>query len=121
MLQKQYRDLHLCSPIRNGAVKHIFIYFGGVDKNNLTYNTLLAFIKLNRKDIYLDVVISVDNPNKFKIIKLSKINKNIKIYFNLSSLANLMIKADLAIGACGATSWERLCLGLPVISNYHCK
>lgn len=26
-----------------------------------------------------------------------------------------MIKADISIGACGSTSWERCCLGLPSI------
>ena len=30
-------------------------------------------------------------------------------------LANLMADNDLAIGAGGSTSWERLCLGLPTI------
>src|SRR5699024_4840914 len=34
---------------------------------------------------------------------------------NLPSLAPLMLKADLAIGAAGTTSWERCCLGLPTI------
>src|SRR5204863_9022034 len=33
----------------------------------------------------------------------------------LPSLAALMVKADLAIGSAGATSWERLCLGLPAL------
>ncbi len=31
-------------------------------------------------------------------------------------MAQLMLSADFAIGACGTTSWERACLGLPSIS-----
>lgn len=31
------------------------------------------------------------------------------------TLAPLMAKADLAIGAGGATTWERCCLGLPAV------
>ena len=37
-----------------------------------------------------------------------------------------MIRADLAIGASGTTSWERLCLGLPLLfiqlplTNFSC-
>ena len=50
---------------------------------------------------------------KKKIKKLIKENKNITINGDLDSLAPLMLKADLALGACGATSWERCCLGLP--------
>ena len=30
-------------------------------------------------------------------------------------MASLMSEADLAIGAAGATAWERCCLGLPTI------
>ena len=38
---------------------------------------------------------------------------NITLHETLPSLALLMLKADLAIGAGGTTSWERCCLGLP--------
>jgi spore coat polysaccharide biosynthesis predicted glycosyltransferase SpsG len=31
----------------------------------------------------------------------------------VSDMAQLMADSDLAIGAAGATSWERCCLGLP--------
>jgi spore coat polysaccharide biosynthesis predicted glycosyltransferase SpsG len=33
----------------------------------------------------------------------------------VSDMAQLMAESDLAIGAAGATSWERCCLGLPTI------
>ena len=36
----------------------------------------------------------------------------INVHRRVNSLANLMYEADLAIGACGVTSIERLCLGL---------
>jgi UDP-2,4-diacetamido-2,4,6-trideoxy-beta-L-altropyranose hydrolase len=37
----------------------------------------------------------------------------VTLHTHLPSLAPLMVQADLAIGAGGATSWERCCLGLP--------
>ena len=40
---------------------------------------------------------------------------NVRIHIGLESLSALMIKADLAIGAAGTTSWERACLGLPSV------
>jgi len=33
---------------------------------------------------------------------------------DLNNMAELMLDADLAIGAGGSTSWERCCLSLPV-------
>ena len=38
---------------------------------------------------------------------------NAVLHSELPSLAPLMLKADFAIGAGGATNWERFCLGLP--------
>ena len=38
---------------------------------------------------------------------------NVVFHEALSSLAPLMLKADVALGAAGLTSWERCCLGLP--------
>jgi UDP-2,4-diacetamido-2,4,6-trideoxy-beta-L-altropyranose hydrolase len=37
-------------------------------------------------------------------------------YESVDNMAQLMVEADLAIGACGVTSWERCCLGLPTIA-----
>ena len=115
LLQNEYKDLHLSAPTRTGSIKHILIYFGGTDLNNLTEIALSSFLKLDKKNLTLDIVINSNNPQKEKIKKLSKKNKNIKIYSELASLAPLILKADIAIGACGATSWERCCLGLPSI------
>lgn len=39
--------------------------------------------------------------------------ENICLHIDLPTLAPLMLKADIAIGASGVTSLERLCLGLP--------
>ena len=114
LLQTEYKNLHLSTPPKIGPIKNILVYFGGTNQNKLIDLTLSAFLKLNRKDIILDVVDS-NSPKKNKIKKLFKKNKNIKIHRDLASLAPLMLKADIAIGACGATSWERCCLGLPSI------
>jgi RimJ/RimL family protein N-acetyltransferase len=61
----------------------------------------------------LDVVINPASQNAAAIRKQAKDHTNIALHEPLPSLAPLMLKADLAIGAGGATSWERCCLGLP--------
>ena len=48
-----------------------------------------------------------------KMIKDYSKDKNIKVIVNANNMAELMLNADLAIGASGSTNWERLCLGLP--------
>ena len=113
LLQNEYAELHPRTPARKGAINRILIYFGGADVNNITGLALSAFLSLNRKDISVDVVISSSNPNAGAIQEMALGNSRIVIHRSLPSLAGLMLKADLAIGAGGATSWERCCLGLP--------
>jgi spore coat polysaccharide biosynthesis predicted glycosyltransferase SpsG len=38
-----------------------------------------------------------------------------RVLVGVSDMAKLMADSDLAIGASGATSWERCCLGVPTI------
>jgi len=115
LLQPIYAELHdRCSP-RKGPVRRIFIFFGGADSDNLTGRALAAFMRLNRPDIEVDVVVTAGGPHAEAIRMQVAGHRNIHLYNDLPTLAPLMAKADLAIGAGGATSWERLCLGLPAI------
>jgi spore coat polysaccharide biosynthesis predicted glycosyltransferase SpsG len=43
------------------------------------------------------------------------LNSNIEIHDAGGEFARIMSTADLAIGAGGTTSWERMCLGIPSI------
>jgi UDP-2,4-diacetamido-2,4,6-trideoxy-beta-L-altropyranose hydrolase len=113
LLQLEYAELHSRTPPRTGPVKRIFVFFGGTDQHNLKGRTVSAFLKMRRDDIKLDVVVSSNSPHAAEIQAQAQSHSNITLHSALPSLAPLMLQADLAIGACGATSWERCCLGLP--------
>ena len=115
LLQPIYAELHDRIPPREGPVRRILISFGGADRDNLTGLALTAFMGLNRPDIDADVVISGSSPYAPDIRDRVAGYANIHLHINLPTLAPLMAKADLAIGAAGTTSWERLCLGLPAL------
>ena len=115
LLQLIYAELHDRIPPRNGPIRRIFISFGGADRDNLTGQALAAFLSTNRPDIDVDVVISYDSPYISEIRAQTAGYANIHRHGNLPTLAPLMARADLAIGAAGTTSWERLCLGLPTL------
>jgi spore coat polysaccharide biosynthesis predicted glycosyltransferase SpsG len=38
-----------------------------------------------------------------------------EVLVDIDNMAEIMSNADIAIGAAGATTWERCCLGLPTI------
>lgn len=117
VLQPMYAELHNRIPPREGLVRRMFIFFGGVDSNNFTGLTLAAFLRLPQPEsgIDIDVVVTDDNPHTETIRRQIVGHRNIQLHSGLQTLALLMAKADLAVGACGATSWERLCLGLPTL------
>jgi len=49
------------------------------------------------------------------MIKAYAKNKNIEVIVDANNMSELMLNADIAIGAGGSTSWERCCLGLPTL------
>ncbi|WP_096697336.1 UDP-2,4-diacetamido-2,4,6-trideoxy-beta-L-altropyranose hydrolase [Polaromonas sp. AER18D-145] len=115
LLQLDYAERRAHIAPRNGAVRRIFIYFGGADTNNLTGRSLRAVLSLERPDIEIDVVVSAVSPHIDAIRQQVEDRSNVHLYSGLSTLASLIESADLGIGAGGATNWERLCLGLPSI------
>lgn len=111
LLQPDYARLAASRSGRQGPVRRILIFIGGADRG-ITLRALQGFLSLDRADIACDVVISASSPDRQQIEHLAATRSNIGVHHSLPSLAPLMADADLAIGAGGATSWERLCLGL---------
>jgi UDP-2,4-diacetamido-2,4,6-trideoxy-beta-L-altropyranose hydrolase len=102
---------------RDGSIERILVLFGGADSSNETAKSMEAIRSLNRPDLKVDVVIGSAYPHRKEIEKLTRNLPNIDLRFNVSHMAALMADADLAIGAGGATTWERCFLGLPAIAT----
>lgn len=115
LLQPIYAELRERTAPRHGPVRRLFVFFGAGDRQDLTGRSLRAFLSMGRLDIAVDVVLSPGSPHEDEIRRQFESWPNIHIHSGLPALAPLMAAADLAIGAGGATSWERLCLGLPSI------
>ena len=115
LLQTSYAKLYDRVPPREGPIRRMFIFFGGADTHNLTGRVLNAFLSLNRSDIQVDVVIASSGLCAESVRHQAEGHDNIHLHSGLPTLAPLLAQADLAIGAGGSTSWERLCLGLPAL------
>jgi UDP-2,4-diacetamido-2,4,6-trideoxy-beta-L-altropyranose hydrolase len=115
LLQPEYTELRKGVKPRIPPIKRLLIFFGGADQHNITGLTLAA-LKQNY-DLFevIDVVISTYSPHYETIKRQVMQSSNIHIHSDLPTLAPLMAKADMAIGAGGSTNWERLCLGLPSV------
>ncbi len=115
LLRKEFKEARKNLRKRDGSIKRILIFFGGVDPTNETEKALKAIDELNKPEIVIDVVVGASNPNKQQIEKLCSERPNTNFYCQVQNMAELMNEADLAIGAGGTTTWERCYLGLPSI------
>ena len=114
LLGPEYAQLHAHVPQRN-ELKRVMVYFGGVDPDDLTGRTLEALFDPRLKDIAVDVVLGHQSSHRKTVMELVTRRPLTTLHKPLSSLAGLIARADLAIGAGGTTTWERCCLGLPTI------
>ena len=94
----------------------MLIYFGGgADTADLTRLAVQAFQAPELAHIELDIVVGEAYAHQSLLEELVEPCGNATIHRQLPDLADLMAEEDLAIGAGGATTWERCCMGLPSI------
>ena len=119
LLRPEFAELRPYSLERRqqAKLKNVLVTMGGVDKNNATGCVLDALDKVALPDeCQITVVMGAGAPWLASVRKKSAtLSRAIKIHVGISNMAQLMADSDLAIGAAGATSWERCCLGLPAI------
>ena len=114
LLGPEYSQLHPLVPPRKN-VRRILVYFGGVDKDNLTGRTLEALMDPAMAHLAVDVVLGRQSPHHRAVSELVEQRAFTTLHTPLPSLAGLISRADLAIGAAGTTTWERACLKLPTL------
>ena len=97
--------------------KQLLINMGGVDPDNVTGNVLDELKKCSLpSDIDIIVVMGIAAPHLESVrFKAGTLPYKVEVKVNVNNMAEVMANADIAIGASGATTWERCCLGLPTI------
>lgn len=102
---------------RQPALRQLLITMGGVDKDNVTGQVLDALRDCELPaDCNIVVVMGAMAP-WLEAVKqqADSLPWQTEVKVGVSNMAQLMADSDLAIGAAGATSWERCCLGVPTI------
>ncbi len=102
----------------SSVINRVLVSVGGTDPYNVTNMVLDALELVGWQDAAcVDVVLGKSAPYYRQIEQKSKTSKlQINLLSDVSNMAELMLAADLAIGAVGVTSWERCCLGLPSVA-----
>ncbi|MFM7013248.1 MAG: UDP-2,4-diacetamido-2,4,6-trideoxy-beta-L-altropyranose hydrolase [Betaproteobacteria bacterium] len=97
------------------TLRELLITMGGFDKDNATGQVLQALRACPLPaDCRITVVMGATAPLLEEVrTQAQDMPWPTRVLAGVSDMAQLMADSDLAIGAAGATSWERCCLGLP--------
>ena len=102
-------------PKKDLSSRRLNILFGGTDPQGGTGLALRALGLLETQGLETDVIVGGGNARLAEIRKACDDLPGVHLHVQTSDIAKLFAAADLAIGAGGATSWERCRLGLPTL------
>lgn len=112
LLDSLYPRLQPMLPPRSQLAR-VLVFFGGMDTANHAAVALEALSHPRLLPLAVDVVVGAAAPHRADLESRVLQRPNTCLHVGLPSLAGLMARADLALGAAGTASWERACLGLP--------
>ena len=95
--------------------RRVLVSFEGADPTGETIKCIEALRMLDRPGLCVDVVTEESNPMDGRIKSLCGSLPGFTHSCQAHRMPELMLKADIAIGAAGTAAWERCCLGLPSI------
>lgn len=114
LLRPEFAEKRKHVKPRSGKINEIIVFMGGHDLSNQTCRILEIINEIEFNGI-VNVIMGTLSPHIETVKKLCKKNNQFKLHVQIQNMEELMAKADMAIGAGGATVWERCCLGLPSI------
>lgn len=94
---------------------NVLVFFGGSDLTNLTGRTMSALRHSDLAGVTTDVVIGASNPHARFIRQLATEMPSVTVHDAAPSLAPLLARNTLGVGAGGVSMWERMCAGIPSI------
>ncbi|WP_340643664.1 UDP-2,4-diacetamido-2,4,6-trideoxy-beta-L-altropyranose hydrolase [Phenylobacterium sp.] len=95
-----------------GDVRRVLVTLGLTDLGGLTAQ-VVERLRMRLHDVALDVVLGAGAPSLPGLTKVASRDPRMTIHVDSQDMANLILNADIAIGAAGSSIWERCVLGLP--------
>lgn len=115
LLASAYASHRGTQPARVGTIRRVLVYFGGSDPFNLSGPTLTVLSEPEFSHLAVDLVVGMNHPQREALERQATGRPGTCVHGSRPHLADLMVSADLAIGAGGMSTWERMCLGLPAL------
>ncbi|WP_421956080.1 UDP-2,4-diacetamido-2,4,6-trideoxy-beta-L-altropyranose hydrolase [Polaromonas sp.] len=116
LLRPEFLAARAHAQAREGAVRKLLVFLGGMDAANATSAVLRVVERIRPPDLEVDVVIGASHPARQAIESRAARSTWLRCHVQTSDMAALCAAADLAIGAGGSATWERCAVGLPTLA-----
>ncbi|HEH9398764.1 TPA: UDP-2,4-diacetamido-2,4,6-trideoxy-beta-L-altropyranose hydrolase [Aeromonas sobria] len=112
----QLRPAALARRASNSTIRRLLLSLGAMDSDNHLSRILPLIDQLPIPTLEIDLVLASKAPH-IEVLKKVMANSrhHVKLHLDASNMAELMLQADLAIGAGGTSCWERATLALPTL------
>ena len=115
LLRQEFRTSRVSLNRGSARVGNLLVFLGGADPNGITLRVLKTVDRIRSNELQVTAIVGAANPHGETIKRLYGNRSGYKVIRQAENMAELMVQADLAIGAGGISTWERSCLGLPAI------
>jgi UDP-2,4-diacetamido-2,4,6-trideoxy-beta-L-altropyranose hydrolase len=115
LLRQEFCSARMSLSRELEQVGNLLVFLGGADPEGATLRVLKIIDGIRSNDLEVTAILGAANPHGETIKRLYGQRNGYKVISQAANMADLMMQADLAIGAGGISTWERACLGLPAI------
>jgi len=117
LLKPEYaaqREVSLNRRARTPTLKKILISVGLTDPLGLSAQILDQLGPIEGLEIDIVLGGGVSDLDSVRTM-VAAMGERVQLHVDIENMSELMMAADLSVGGCGTTSWERCCVGVPTL------
>jgi UDP-2,4-diacetamido-2,4,6-trideoxy-beta-L-altropyranose hydrolase len=121
LLRPEFSELRAAALLRRrnfSAIERVLISLGGADPDNVTLQVLQQLEHMSVSGLStIDVVVGSSYPHNSQLTAfIARTALPVAVHTQVGNIGELMLLADISVGAGGSSAWERCVLGLPSIA-----
>ena len=113
-VRKAFYDVRRQARERDGTIRRVLVFYGGVDATDETTKALRALRSI-AAPLVIDAIVGSRAPHRTAVEAEATRDPRVRFWTDRDDMAEVMAGADLALGAGGTATWERCVVGLPAI------
>ncbi len=116
LLRSEFAHAKASAHVRDGLVRHVLVFLGGMDADNLTATALKAIGHGLSPGVQVTVIAGASHPDLPGLQAWCDARGHAALHVQVCDMTPHLLAADIAIGAGGSSTWERCACGLPTVS-----